>query len=176
LKEYSNAFESSSSQVASAQAAINAAEICAVMAGRKPLFHEAWGVELSAVLKKSLRPVIRKFAVCASRREHLVVYNKDIVRIILDSDATFYRPNGETDGKAMWRAITGGFMGELLGYGARSRFEGDCVTVKIFDETSLEAYAGFRAPAPTAEAFATARTTDYAAHFQQVLKAQISER
>ena len=53
----------------------------------------------------------------------LVVFRPEKVRIILDADSEFYRPNGEDDVTAIDRVCASGNNGELLGYGARNWFE-----------------------------------------------------
>ncbi|MEA3209615.1 MAG: hypothetical protein QOE70_2672 [Chthoniobacter sp.] len=89
----------------------------------------------------------------------LLIYRPNIVRPILDSDAAFYRPNGEHDFAAITRVAAAGEQGELLGYGARNYFEPQGALVTITTESGI-IYMFFVSNPDMAEAFARERALD----------------
>jgi hypothetical protein len=92
---------------------------------------------------------------------NLLIYRPEIVRPILDSDSTFYRPNGEDDFAAIARVSAEGNNGELLGYGARNYFEPQGARVTLTTESGLR-YMFFVSKPEMAEAFAVERAQDIA--------------
>jgi hypothetical protein len=142
------------------QAAVASAEIAAVAGGRKPLYHELLAAE-EARSAAGLGGGLPGGAVTAEREGHLVIYQPDMVRQILDSDPVFYRPNGESDAEAVWRAVRADENGELMGYGARTRTAPGSVRVRLFTADG-HLISGFSAPGAAAELFARERALDYA--------------
>lgn len=144
------------------QAEITGAELGAVGAGRKPLYHEDVGSEraaadLAAQLNESLPPNVR----AAANGSHLIAYDLLSVRKILDSDPSFYRPNGEDDEAAIWRANLAHEQGELMGYGQRTLLAPDSVSVRLITADG-HILTGFHAPAASAAELASERSIDYA--------------
>jgi SPP1 gp7 family putative phage head morphogenesis protein len=142
------------------QADVAAAEIAAVAGGRKPLYHELLGTEAA----RDAARIGRKLpgtTVAAEREGHLIIYRPEVVKRILDSDTAFYRPNGENDEAAIWRAVMNDEQGELMGYGARTLFDPQTVSIRLFTGDG-HLIAGFRAPRDAAEILANDRGLDYA--------------
>ncbi len=138
------------------------AQIAAAVTGRKPLYFEPWGEEFSDAFAESYRRVIPKNVEVQSRDGMLFIYQKEPVRIILDSDPEFYRPGGESDIDAIARVSANGVNGELLGYGARSILDRPAHQVRIFKGNDILMYYFVSDPDPKhAAGFAKARTLDF---------------
>ena len=138
---------------------IAGAEIGAVGAGRKPLYHEQLG-EAAAQAAELLTQGLPEGVLADAREGHLIVYRPESVRAILDSDPAFYRPAGEDDAAAMWKACLEDAQGELMGYGARTLSGARQVTVQFTTRSGL-LLAGFRAPLESAVDLARERGLDY---------------
>lgn len=155
----------------SISASVNAAEIVAVIEGRKPLFHEQYG-EISDKYAAAIRCYTPRGIVTESFDGHVVVYRPDVVAKILDSDSAFYRPENETDHAAIVNAVQCHAMGELMGYGSRFLLEKGSVLVRIFDDDIP--IAGFYSPSATVFIFAEARLADYERYFGKTLTVHIA--
>ncbi|PYI89667.1 MAG: hypothetical protein DME26_00665 [Verrucomicrobia bacterium] len=97
----------------------------------------------------------------------MIAYRVEQIRRILDSPY-FYRPGGESDEKAIWRAVNSGAIGELLGYGLRNINDPNSVLVLIVEGEKV--LAGFYAPKIDPIPFAKARAFDYSFYFQRDLE------
>jgi hypothetical protein len=139
-----------------------AAEITAVCAGRKPLYHEHLLPEEAESLADILRFLVPASVTVEAREGHLVAYRAELVTRIIQSDRKFYRPHHESIPAALWRVVRQGAMGELLGYGLRTLNAPNHRRVLIADGTHV--LTGFQAPAASAERFAAERAFDYAFH------------
>ena len=99
------------------------AQIAASCLGHKPLYFAPWAPQLAADLVGILRRVLPAGASVENIPSGLVVFRREVVRPILDSDHGFYRPNDKTDLAEIERVCANGNNGELLGYGVRNWFE-----------------------------------------------------
>ena len=139
-----------------------AAEIVAVCAGRKPLYHELLLPEESESLADILRFIVPESVTVEARDGHLVVYRSELVGRVMEADRKFYRPHHESQTAALWRAVSQGAIGELLGFGLRTLNAPGHRRVLIVD--GRQVLTGFHAPADEAEEFAAERAFDYAFH------------
>jgi len=146
----------------------------AVAAGRKPLYHEMLLEEEATMIADLLRFVIPESVSVACREGHLMAYRLEAVRRILDADPQFYRPNGESDEAAIWRAVNSGDIGELLGYGVRNMSDPNSVLVLIVDGDKV--VTGFYAPRDNPFPFAKTRAFDYSFYFQRDLEFLLRQR
>jgi SPP1 gp7 family putative phage head morphogenesis protein len=147
-------------EAARAGAQANAAEIMAVLEGRKPMFHEGLGEALAEQAADALRSPLRGWARVDAFGGHLVVYAEALLR----------RPGTQTP--AQIRALVREQrMGVLLGYGAETMLAPGTVPVHIYDGDTL--LAGFNAPRELAEALAQARLQDYARYLGRHLRYEI---
>ena len=139
-----------------------AAEITAVCAGRKPLYHEQFVQEEAESLADILRFLVPPSVTVEASDGHLLAYRVELVISIMESDEKFYRPHHESVPTALWRVVRQGAMGELLGYGFRTLNAPNHRRVLIADGSHV--LTGFHAPADSAEQFAAERAFDYAFH------------
>jgi hypothetical protein len=96
------------------------AQVAAASQGHKPLYFDPWGREAASQLAEALRGKLAPGTEVHASGENLLIFQPAAVRLILDSDPAFYRPNGEDDLAAIARVSEMGENGELLGYGARN--------------------------------------------------------
>jgi hypothetical protein len=122
------------------------AEILSVASGRKPLYHDAWGSELSASISAALQPALPHGVEVRRIGDQLVVYRRRDLQNLFDSDPAFYRPGGETFQAALERVIRSGQYGELLGYAARATTEPGAVRVTISDPQGQKVKSFFSRP------------------------------
>lgn len=139
-----------------------AAEIVAVCAGRKPLYHELLLPEEAESLADILRFIVPASVTVEASDGHLVAYRVELVTAIMESDRKFYRPQHESVSAALGRVVRQGAMGELLGFGLRTLNAPGHRRVLIADGSHV--LTGFHAPANDAERFAAERAFDYAFH------------
>jgi len=146
---------------------IAAAEIVAVAAGRKPLYHELLSEEAAESVADILRFLVPEEVTVAAEAGHLLAYRQPEVRAVLAADQENFYPRKAEVESVIWWAVKTGQCGELLGYGARSLASPGTVRVLIVEaETVL---AGFRTPQRHARQFAEARAFDYSFYLQRDL-------
>ena len=151
-------------------AASNAAEVVAVIEGRKPLFHEGFG-DLAQPYADTIRRYAPRGVTVEAFDGHVIAYRPELVSRILDADPGFYRPHGESISKAVRKAVMGDATGELMGYGSRYLLGKNTVSVTIRDGNM--AVAGFHTPAATVYDFARARLEDYERYYGKELSLEI---
>ena len=155
-----------------ADALAGGASFAAVAEGRKPLYHEQWGVEFGSDLVRRLWGLkLPGVHISLTDDGHLFAYRPDVVeKIIAQNPAAYPGPNLAAKIKA---ATDAGTNGELLGYGARSLLEPGRVLVQIFDgDTPV---MGFFALPENAEEFALARTLDFDRAYGRSFRYKISK-
>jgi hypothetical protein len=113
------------------------AQIAAAVAGRKPLYFEPWGKDLSEAFAESCRRVLPDSVEVHARDGMLFIYRPAAIRRIMKADPAFYRAKGDTDLDSIARVSAVGMKGDLLGYGARSVTERPAHAVRIFRGKSL---------------------------------------
>lgn len=138
-----------------------AAEIGAVIEGRKPVHHEHWG-DASAELSEALAPHLPAGITAENFDGHFIITNEAAAKKVIDSDPAFYQLNQGNYAGAVRAAVLHERMGELLGYGARSLDANDTTLVYLFSDGEL--IAGFRVPVKAALLFARERAEDYTRH------------
>jgi len=134
------------------------AEIAAVAAGRKPLFHENFlGSESAA--KETAETLAKQFPglIVGHHKTSIYVGHPEQLTEILESNPFQY---DQDPVKAIVEAINSDEIGELLGYGTRNRDSGS-VIVEIMDDKG-NFLAGFIADGPDSP-FIQERLVDYAA-------------
>lgn len=147
------------------------AEISAVAAGRKPLFHEnflaseAAAKEAAAALQKQFPDLL-----VGHHGTSIFVAHPALIEEIIASDPFHY---GVDPIPAITEAIDTDGVGEMLGYGVRSRDAGDSI-VEIWD-TNGNFVAGFVANKADSETIA-ARVQDYSDALGKPARAQLSPR
>jgi hypothetical protein len=102
----------------------------------------------------------------------LLVFRRDVIGPILDSDPAFYRPHGEDDLSTVRNVSRTGQNGELLGYGARSIDAPGAVSVQIFNDDA-ELFTFFVSDPRTAEFHARERLLDIATYINEDLSYSI---
>lgn len=143
-----------------------AAEIRAVIAGNKPLYHEQLGADAARALRKALAPTLPTgVEIHATATGHLFVYRLDQVRRLPGQERVTH--------VGIRKAVEEERMGELLGYGANWDTP-DYKLVLIFDP-QMRVIAGFRAPAAMAAEYAAARAVDYADYLGTTLTFRIAK-
>lgn len=146
---------------------VAAAEVVAVAAGRKPLYHELLSEEAAESIADILRFLVPEEVTVAAQAGHLIAYSEPYVRAVLAADLDNFYPRKANVESAIWWAVKTGQCGELLGYGARSLGSPDTVRVLIAEGEIV--IAGFRAPQRSAQKFAEARAFDYSFYLQRDL-------
>jgi hypothetical protein len=147
------------------------ARIAAACLVYKPLYWDPWG-EASAAIRSRLLPLLPAGSNADATNAGLLVFRPEIVRPIIDSDPTFYRPRNESLLSALRRVSRTGDNGELLGYGARSIDAPGGVPVRIFnDEAKL--FASFVSDPSVAEFYAQERLLDIALYIDEDLSFSI---
>lgn len=139
------------------------AQIAAAALGRKPLYFEPWGEEVSRRFATAYHKVLPAGVEVKARGGMLFVYRPEVIRPILDSDPAFYRHKGESDLASIVRVSESSENGELLGYGARHMAVRPSWHVRIYRGESLLLYF-FVSPPDEDEAsrIAYQRTADFA--------------
>jgi hypothetical protein len=140
------------------------AEIAAVEAGRKPVFHEEiYGLPTDvAEAATRLQVHLSGNLLVEAFGCHLAVINPKLASIITANDPNFYPADPK---EAVMTMAEAGSLGELLGYGARTILDGD-ITVSFFHRR--RAISGFVTYLDGSEAFIEARAHDYAMIFGRV--------
>ena len=139
------------------------AQIAAASLGYKPVYWDTWGERASALLLSQLRPALPSGTMLGADNTGLVVFQPNAARPILDSDAAFYRPHGESDLEAVLRVSRVGTNGELLGYGARSFDTPGAVAVRILNDNG-DLFASFMSDPRVADWHARERLLDIATY------------
>jgi len=135
------------------------AQIAAASLGYKPLYWDPWGEAASGLIRSHLRSALPAATIIDASDAGLLVFRRDLVRPILDSDPAFYRPHGEDDLSAIRNLSRTGQNGELLGYGARSLDAQGAVQIRIFNDDA-ELFAFFASDPRVAEFHARERLLD----------------
>jgi|GEM_PF-1832901 len=139
------------------------AQIAAAALGRKPLYFEPWGEDVSRRFAAAYRKVLPAGVEVKARDGMLFIYRPEAVRPILDSDPAFYRRKGESDLASIARVSESAENGELLGYGARHTMVRPAYHVWIYRGESLLLYIFVSSPdEETAASIANERTADFA--------------
>lgn len=130
------------------------AQVAAVAAGRKPLFHDSFGdsaPQIASALRRSLPASVQ----VQSSSGDIFVYRPDVVGKLA------------SPGRPLWEEVQAHATdGRWLGYGVQ--FPGEAsVRVNIVDAAG-EVASGFRAPTDNPEAFARERTNDFTFATNQV--------
>ena len=73
------------------------AQIAAASLGYKPLYWDPWGEAASGLIRSHLRAALPAATIIDASDAGLLVFRRDLVGPILDSDRAFYRPHGEDD-------------------------------------------------------------------------------
>ena len=144
------------------------AQIAAASLGYKPLYWDPWSEAASGLIRSHLRPALPAATIIDASDAGLLVFRRDLVRPILDSDAAFYRPHGEDDLSAVRNVSRIGQNGELLGYGARSLDAQGAVQIRIFNDDA-ELFAFFASDLRGAEFHARERLLDIATYLNDDL-------
>jgi hypothetical protein len=142
------------------------AQIAAAVLGRKPLYFEPWGDEVSRRFRSAYRRILPDEVKVSARDGMLFVFRPEIVKPILDADPAFYLHRRESDLACIARVSESGENGELLGYGARHIAVRPAYHVRIYRGESLLLYFFVSSPDENAAArIAYERTADfYLAH------------
>ncbi len=127
------------------------------------MYFDPWVPRLAGELAVILGRVLPTGVLVKNLPSSLVIFRREKVRAILDSDPVFYRPYGEDDLGAIERVCASGNNGELLGYGARNWFEphGARVIIRNFDRVVSMFFVSNPADA---EHFARERLSDLATY------------
>lgn len=136
------------------------AEIAAVVAGRKPLFHEQLGQELSRPLVPLLREALGDGATVEERDGHLYIFRPEAIGLTLDEIHAL--------------TLTGS-NGALLGYG-RAHLNQPGTEIVVVEDLSGSVLGGFHAFPDEAEAIARARAADYSDALGIPVRIRIIER
>lgn len=144
------------------------AQIAAASLGYKPLYWDPWGEAASGLIRSHLRSALPAATIIDASDAGLLVFRRDLVGPILDSDPAFYRPHGEDDLSAIRDLSRTGQNGELLGYGARSLDAQGAVQIRIFNDDA-ELFAFFASDPRVAEFHARERLLDIATYLNEDL-------
>ena len=150
------------------------AQIAAASLGYKPLYWDPWGEAASALIRSRLRIALPSGTIIDANDAGLLVFRRDVVGPILDSDPAFYRPHGEDDLSAVRKVSRIGHNGELLGYGARSIDARGAVPIRIFNDAA-ELFAFFVSDPRVAEFHARERLLDIATYINDDLSYVIGQ-
>lgn len=145
------------------QAAIErewSAQIGAVAAGRKPLFHEQLGVADSARKAAALADSLPSGVEARAIGEHLYVWRPDSLPVSIEE---------------AHRLSLADENGELLGYGARSMNEPGALLVLLRDRAG-EIIGGFRSRLAEARQWARRRANDYRIAWDEPITAEVFDR
>jgi hypothetical protein len=151
---------------------IAAAEIVAVAAGRKPLYHELLSPEAAESIADILRFIVPEEVTVSAQAGHLVAWREEEIRTVLDADHESFYPARTSIEAVVWWAVSTGNCGELLGYGVRRLGEPD--TVRVLIAEGEDVLAGLQAPGKHARKFAETRAFDYAFYLQRDLTILLS--
>jgi hypothetical protein len=77
------------------------AQIAAASLGYKPLYWDPWGEPAAGLIRSHLRSALPAATITDASDAGLLVFRRDLVGRILDSDPTFYRSHGEDDSSAV---------------------------------------------------------------------------
>ena len=138
------------------------AQIAAAALGHKPLYFDPWPEEEAREFARLIRPQLPPGVEAHGRQEGLFIYRPETVRLILDADANFYRPDGEADLDAIARISHLGLNGDLLGYGAPSLWTPGAAKVTVFGREGVR-FVFFVSRPEVALKFARLRAGDLAA-------------
>lgn len=130
------------------------------------------GEVASVLIRSELRQALPSGAIIDASAVGLLVFQPDVVEPILDSDAAFYRPRGESVLSAIRDLSRIGDNGELLGYGARSSDAPGAVQIRIFNDEA-ELFAVFMSAPSVAEFHARERLLDIATYVNDDLSYSI---
>ena len=145
------------------------AHFSAVAEGRKPLYHDQWGLEQNS---DTARPLwgnkLPGVEVVLDSEGHLYAFNRAAVQAIINRAPEQY-PGVDLIDKIQ-RATREGRNGELLGYGARTMLEPGNVMVDIVDTAGNRVFSFLSQP-ENAAASGAARAEDFARYFQRPFRA-----
>jgi len=134
------------------------AAISAVASGRKPLYHEAWGTPASSDLIRRLWDILPSGIKAILGDGHLYVYNPEAVQAVIAANPDAY-PGYSLFDKIRQSVITD-TDGDLLGYGAPTRFFPGRVKVEIIDPSGIPVF-GFYTARTNANHFGAERALDF---------------
>lgn len=134
------------------------AHLGAVATGRKPLFHEEWGGDMSKELALRLSAVAPPGVIVRWKEGHTYAYRPEAVRAVMAADPGSYP--GLTLFDKIHEAVVSGGMGDLLGYGSRWHFAQGLSKVIVLDLQKNVVFVCHSLPA-NAERVAMDRTLDF---------------
>ena len=140
------------------------AHLSAVVAGRKPLYHEQLDQGTASDVFRRLLGILPEGVAATLSDGHLYVYRPEILRKIISAHPRAY-PGLDLFSK-IHQASLSGLNGHLLGYGARSMLDPDTVLVRIFDSANKPVF-GFRSRRENASRFGIERAKDFSLAFNQ---------
>ncbi len=149
------------------------AEIGAVAAGRKPLYHDEY-LELSPILAERLRRILPTGVEASERDGHLYVFRPSVVQKIIDRDPSSYPGERLLDKIHMATILSEN--GELLGYGARSAISPETAFVKTYDVENKRTILSFRARKELAAAVGAERARDYSFYLKRKFQVDIDDQ
>lgn len=140
------------------------AQIAAAALGYKPLYFDPWDEPTAERIRDELIVRIPSDVRILALPEGLLVFRPATVAPFLDARPEFYRPRGEDDDAALQRAVSTGFSGELLGYGAFNLLTPHAARVTLFSAERV-LFTFFVSEPEKAPIFARLRAEDIAAAF-----------